>query len=239
LDLADQTLWRVGHVSNPIGFPPRAGYEFSHRFDDRDKRWRTVYCAWTPETALREVLADVRPNTATLARFLRRYGPEAAAELAARPITRAWRQLSLLAPVRIELSAGARVLDLTDAREVHRLETLHAELLVAHGMGRLDLHEVTTRRREVTQAVATRAYDEEHVGAIRYPSSIDLAGTPCYALIEGRARLVLAGDLLPLTDPAPEALENVAAGWGMPLDSAPVALRARRLAVPLRRHVSS
>lgn len=225
--LADQILWRVGHVSDPIGFPPRAGYEFSHRFDDRDRRWRTVYCAWTPETALREVLADMRPNAATLARFLRRYGPEAAVELATRPITRAWRQSSVLAPVHIALEPGADVLDLTDAQEVRRLEAVHAELLVEHGMGRLDLHEITTRRREVTQAIATSAYDEEHAGAIRYPSSIDLAGTPCYALLEGRARLELAGDVVSLTDPPPAPLEHVAAGWNMALQPTPAAVRRR------------
>jgi len=227
LDLADQILWRVGHIRDPIGFPPRASYEWSHRFDDRERRWRTVYCAWTPETALREVLADLRPNAATLARFLRRYGPDAAAELATQPITRAWRRSSVLAPVHVVLLDGAQVLDLTDPHEVRRLETSHSELLVAHGLGRLDLHEITTRRREVTQAIATRAYDEEHVGVVRYPSSIDLAGTPCYALIEGRAKLELAGDLVPLTDPPPAPLEHVAAGWNMALQAAPAVVRRR------------
>jgi hypothetical protein len=227
LDPAGRILWRVGHVRDPIGFPPRVGYEFSHRFDDRERRWRTVYCAWTPETALREVLADLRPNAATLARFHRRYGPDAAVELTKEPITRAWRQRSVLAPVHIVVEPGVRVLDLTDAHEVRRLEAIHAELLVEHGMGRLDMHEITTRRREVTQAIATRAYDEENVGVVRYPSSIDLAGTPCYALIEGRARLALAGDLLLLTDPPPAPLEHVAAGWGMPLQPAPVLARRR------------
>jgi len=101
LDLADLILWRVGHVSDPAGFPPRSGYEWSHRFDDRLRRWRTIYCAWTPETALREVLADLRPNAATLARFLRRYGPEALAELPSASITRAWRKRNVLVPVRV------------------------------------------------------------------------------------------------------------------------------------------
>lgn len=227
MQLADRVLWRVGQVRDPIGFPPRAGYEHSHRFDDRERRWRTVYCAATAETALREVLADLRPNAATLARFLRRYGAEAAAELATAPITRAWRKRCVLAPVRIVLREGARVLDLTDAQEVHRVETIHAELLVEHGMGRLDLHEITTRRRAVTQAIATRAYDEEQVGVVRYPSSVDLAALPCFALIEGRARLELAGDLVPLTDPPPTPLEHVAAGWHLRLQPAPVVARRR------------
>lgn len=230
MDLADLTLWRVGHVSDPVGFPPLDGYEWSHRFDDRLGRWRTVYCAWTPETALREVLADLRPNAATLARFLRRHGAEAAVELPSTSITRAWRERNVLVPVRIVLSEGARVLDLTDDHECRRLEAIHAQLLVDHGMGRLDLHEITTRRRELTRTIATHAYDEEGVGVVRYPSSVDLAATPCYALVEGRAYLETAGDAVALTDPPPEALENVAAGWNMRLQTSPTRAprRARR-----------
>lgn len=218
--LADQRLWRVGHIRDPYGFPPRDVHEWSHRFDDLDRRWRTVYCAWTAETALREVLADLRPNAATIARFLERYGAEAGAELPAAAVTRRWRERNVLAPVRIELADGARVLDLTDVHVCRRLETTHAKLLVEHGMGRLDLHEITTRRRVVTRAIATHAYDDG-VGLIRYPSSIDLAATPCYALIEGRAHLSAAGEPVPLTDPPPEPLQNVVAGWKMVLAPAP------------------
>jgi len=227
LKLADQLLWRVGHIRDPLGFPPRDVHEWSHRFDDLHRRWRTVYCAWTAETALREVLADLRPNAGAIARFLDRLGPDAADELPPASVTRTWRERNVLAPVRIELLDDATVLDLTDVHVCRRLEALHAQLLVDHGIGRLDLHEITTRRRAVTRAIATRAYDEEHVGVVRYPSSIDLAATPCYALIEGRARLVSAGEPLPLTDPPPEALENVAAGWKMSLQAAPAAVRRR------------
>jgi hypothetical protein len=232
LHLADQILWRVGHVRDPLGFPPLDGYEWSHRFDDHRRRWRTVYAAWTAETALREVLADLRPNAATIARYVSRYGPDAATELPSAPITRAWRESNLLVPVRIVLDENARVLDLTDVHVCRRLEAIHAQLLVDYGMGRLDLHEITTRRRDVTRAIATHAYDEEHVGVVRYPSSIDLAGTPCFALIEGRAHLEAAGDPVRLTDPPPKALENVAAGWAMALEPAPVssAANARRTA---------
>ena len=230
MELAEQTLWRVGRRRAPLAFAPRAGYEWSRRFDDLHERWRTVYCAWTPEAALREVLADLRPNAAAIARFLDRYGPEAIDELPRAPVTRSWRRQNVLVPVRIELREGAGVLDLTDVHECRRLEELHARLLVEHGMGRLDLHEITTRRREVTRTIATRAYDDEQVGAIRYPSSVDLSGVPCYALIEGRARLVPASEPIPLTDPPPEPLEHVAAGWGMALEPAPAVIprKARR-----------
>jgi RES domain len=229
LELAEQTLWRVGPRRSPLNFAPHSRYEWSHRFDDLRKRWRTVYCAWTQEIALREVMADLRPNLATTARFLARYGPDAAAELPREPVTRTWRQRNVLAPARIVLTDNARVLDLTDVQECRRIEELHASLLVDHGLARLDLHEITTRRREVTRAIATRAYDEDDVGVVRYPSSVDLGAGPCFALIEGRARLEPAGDPVPLTDPPQAALQNVAAGWKLALAPAPPQpVRARR-----------
>lgn len=220
MELADEILWRVGHVRDPIGFPSRDSYAWSNRFDDLRRRWRTVYCARTAETALREVLVDLRLDATTI-RYLDRFGPDALEDLPIKPVTRAWRTRSVLAPVRIALDEDARILDLTDDHECRRLEALHARLLATHGMERLTLHEITTRRRDVTRAIVTRAYDEEQVGLVRFPSSIDLAATPCYALIEGRSRLELAGEPIPLTDPPPPALERVAAGWKLPLQPAP------------------
>ena len=235
MELATQTLWRVGRRTNPLAFTPRDRYAWSHRFDDLARRWRTIYCAWTPEVALREVLSDLRPNVATVARFVAAYGPDAAEELPRDPITAKWRQQNVLAPVTIVLEEGARVLDLTDAHECRRLEESHAQLLHEHGLGRLDLHEITTRQRPVTRAIATHAYDKEQVGLVRYPSSVDLGAAPCYALIEGRARLEPAGEPVLLTDPPPHELENVAAGWKIPLAPAPPpAVRTRRTATRKR-----
>jgi RES domain-containing protein len=231
LELAEQTFWRVGFHRDPLRFTPRSRYDWSNRFDDLHRRWRTLYCAWTPEAALREVLADLRPSAATIARYLERYGDDAAEELPPAAVPAALRQRTVLIPVRIALESGVRVLDLTDALECRRLEAIHAKLLVEHRLARLDLHEITTRRREVTQTIATHAYDEERVGVIRYPSSIDVSACPCYALIEGRARLEPAGEPITLTDPPPAALEHVAAGWKLSLTPArPLPRRGRRSA---------
>jgi RES domain len=228
LELAEQTFWRVGFHRDPLRFPARGTYEWSHRFDDLHRRWRTVYCAWSAEVALREVLADLRPNAATVARFLERYGADAAAELPPTAIPVVWRRRNVLVPVRVVLQPGARILDLTDALECRRLEAIHARVLADHGLARLDLHELTTRRRDVTQTIATHAYDEDGVGLIRYPSSVDLSACPCYALIEGRAWLEAAGEPIALTDAPPVALEHVAAGWNLSLSpAAPLASRAR------------
>ena len=57
-----RTLWRVGYYADPLGYTPLELYQFSHRFDDIYRRFRTLYCADLAETCLREVLADFRPN---------------------------------------------------------------------------------------------------------------------------------------------------------------------------------
>jgi hypothetical protein len=210
-------LWRVGHYTDPLGFVPHDRCSWAHRFDDIQQRHHTLYCATTPETALREVLADLRPNAAVIAKHLKRYGPKAASSLPKAAITEKWRQDNVLVPCTM-LYKG-RLLDLTDPRDRRVVETRHAQLLTKHGMDHLDMHEITTRRRIVTQTIGTDAYDNLDVAAIRFASSRD-AGT-CFALFENRAELEQEDVPITLTDPPPQPLETVAADWG--LDLAPAA----------------
>jgi len=73
----DQARWRVGHISDPLGFVPHDRCAWNHRFDDPGRRFRTLYWALRAETALREVLADLRPNTAQLADYAAVFGNDA------------------------------------------------------------------------------------------------------------------------------------------------------------------
>lgn len=214
LDAARQ-LWRVGNHADPLGFAPRALYEFSHRFDDVQRRFRTLYCAELAETSLREVLADFRPNLAALRRHVERYGPEAAEDFAAEPITAQWRTQHVLAPVRLELDGP--LVDLTDVPTRQEIEDRHLELLLAHGLQHLDLHEITTSRRTVTQTVAADLYDRG-AAAVRFPSRLD--GNVCIALFERRGAVLLTGALVALTDPPPEPLTNVTGPWRLALEPA-------------------
>jgi hypothetical protein len=67
-----------GGLHRPDGlFAVRAG----HTGDDSKQRFRTLYCAIRPETALREVLADLRRHTDELARYLETFGEEARTDL--------------------------------------------------------------------------------------------------------------------------------------------------------------
>ncbi len=218
-------VWRVGRSGAPLEFVPWERVAWQHRFDDHGRRFRTVYAADLPETALREVLADVRPNASEVAEFLRVMGPEARDDLPSRSVTAAWRRQHELAPARMRWHGD--IIDLTDHDVRHELEQRHAALLAKHGLVHLDLHEVTTRRRVVTQTIASDAYDHLHAAIIRFPSSLD--ANVCYALLEGRAVLEPAGDPVPLTDPAPPALQAVAAAWRLELEPAPTAVPARNV----------
>jgi hypothetical protein len=212
---AERTYWRVGYHGDPLGFVPSEICEWSHRFDDLRHRFRTVYVAELAETCLREVLADFRPKLSAVRRFQQEMGAEAAQELAAQPITAAWRREHILAPVRLRLDSP--IYDLTDVPQRHRIEERHVDLLLEHDMRHLDLHEITTSRRVVTQAIAADIYDDGAAG-IRFPSSLD--GNPCVAVFEGRGELDLAGEILPLTDPPPTALLKVVVPWHLDLQPA-------------------
>lgn len=218
-EVPDSTVWRVGYAGDPLGFVPHDRSGFGHRFDDPQRRFRSLYAALLPETSLREVLADLRPNAAAMRRFVETFGEDAVHDVPAQRVTASWRRKNRLAPASIVIDHGC-VLDLTDPTERHAIELRHADLLQAHGLDHLDMPEITTRRRIVTQAIAADAYDDLDVAVIRFPSSRD--GNPCYVLLETRARLESAGPSIPLTDPAPEALVNVCAGWRLALEPAPV-----------------
>lgn len=217
---AGQELWRVGYHADPLAFAPRELYEFSHGLDDIQRRFRTLYCAELPETCLREVLADFRPNLAALRRHIERYGPGAAEDFAKEPITARWRTQHVLAPVRLELTGP--VVDLIDVPTRQEIEDRHLELLLEYGLQHLDLHEITTSRRNVTQTIAADLFDRG-AGAVRFPSRLD--GNACVALFESRGSALLNGAVVGLTDPPPDPLMNVAGPWRLALELVPALVR--------------
>ncbi|HKS90605.1 MAG TPA: hypothetical protein VJQ83_01655, partial [Tepidiformaceae bacterium] len=111
---------------------------------------------------------------------------------------------------------------LTDVSTRQKIEERHVELLVEHGLEHLDLLEITTSRRVITQTIAADLFDRG-ASTVRFPSRLD--GNPCVALFEKRGTVIAAGDPVPLTDPPPEALTAVAETWGLVLDPAHVKLR--------------
>jgi hypothetical protein len=201
-------LWRVGYHRAPVDFTPLDLYGFSHRFDDVNHRFRTLYVAELEVTILREVLADFRPNLAARQRHIERYGPQAADDFPVAPVTAKWRRENVLVRARLELDGP--VVDLFDPDTRQDLEDRHSALLVEHGLEHLDLSEITTKRRKVTQTIAGDLFDRG-ASAVRFPSRLD--GGVCVALFEGRGAVHQVGDVVPLTDPPPEALVIVTGEW--------------------------
>lgn len=205
-------LWRVGHRADPLAFTPPSLCSWNHRFDDIERRFRTIYCAENPETSLREVLADFRPNLAALQALADAMGDDALDDLS-EPVTARWREEHLLAPARMVLDG--EIVDLTEPDVRAAIEALRRELLVENGLEHLDLHEITSRRRVVTQTIAGELFDGG-AAAVRFPSRLD--GLPALALFEGRAELLEAGEPIALTDPAPDPLVLVCGEWGLAME---------------------
>lgn len=157
-------LWRVGYHATPLEFTPLDMYAFNHRFDDIAElhRFRTMYFADFQETCLREVLTDFRPNLAARQRHIERYGPEAADDIPTESVTAKWRRENVLASAILELHG--ELVDLFDPATRQTLEDRHQSLLVAHEMEHLDLHEITAKRRIVTQTIAGDLFERGRSG---------------------------------------------------------------------------
>jgi hypothetical protein len=214
---AEPAYWRLGYHADPCGYVPRELYAWNYRFDDLARRFRSIYVAELAETCLREVLSDLRPKAAAIRRFVDKFGPEAAEDVPAQPVTESWRQQHVL--VRAALALAGPIVDLCDADQLYEIEQHRVALLDEHGLDHLDLSAVTSRQRLVTQTIATDLHDRLGAASIRFPSKHD--GNPCVAVFEGRGTLEQTDDpVILLTDPAPEALLNVCAGWRLALEPA-------------------
>jgi hypothetical protein len=196
-----------------LAYTPHELCSWNHRFDDRERRFRTVYCAEHPETALREVLADLRPNLSARQAFVDAFGVEALGDLPPAPVTARWREEHLLVAARLALDGG--LVDLTEPEVRAELEDRHAVLLLEHGLEHLDLHEITARRRVVTQTIAADLFDRGGA-AVRFPSRLD--GLAALALFEGRGELQQIREPVDLTDPSPAPLLVVSGEWDLALE---------------------
>jgi hypothetical protein len=144
------SLWRVGY----------------HADRSASLHWRstssatasTTSTAELAETCLREVLADFRPNLSALHRHVERYGPDAAQDFTKQPVTAQWRRQHVLIAALLRLDGP--LIDLTDVPARQQIENRHAELLLEYDLPHLDLHEITTSRRAVTQTIAAELYDQ-------------------------------------------------------------------------------
>jgi hypothetical protein len=145
------------------------------------------------------VLADLRPDTAMLAELEELFGPDAALTAAAGTVSEEFRRERVLAPA--ELVLDGELVDVDDPATRAELEREHAAMLAEHGMAHLDVAEIRSRTRVVTQHIGRTLY-ERGAAAIRFGSNLD--DRPCYAVFEARGRLAPRGDTVELAADLPE-----------------------------------
>jgi len=139
------------------------------------------------------VLADLRPDTTMLAELTELFGPDAALTAAAGTVPAGFRRERVLAPA--ELVFDGELVDVDAPATRAELEREHAPLLAEHGMAHLDVAEIRSRTRTVTQRIGRTLY-ERGAAAIRFGSNLD--DRPCYAVFEARGHLAPRGDMAPL-----------------------------------------
>lgn len=215
--LVNRRVWRVGHISAPLDYVPRPYCSWEHRFDDPQREYRTLYSAERPLTCLREVLGDLRPNTKARAEFIEFQLDQGVAPAdvhrPASEVTVKWRQDNALASATVRRSGP--LADLDDRRLLEQLADAHAAMLAAHGMPQLDVTQVTSKDRPVTQAISRDLYEHGAAGLL-FRSNHDAAR--CIVLFEGRAELRPSAPAIPMTEDHP-ALLQVCGEYGLILRS--------------------
>jgi hypothetical protein len=191
---------------------PRPLCSWRHRWDDPRREYRTIYCAEAELTCLREVLADLRPNAKAIAELTELFGDDTPALRGVGEVAAEWREAHLLCPA---LAVSRDDFCDLDAEVELRNELEHELilLLVEHEMDHLDISQVRSRDRTVTQAMSRSLYERRYAG-VRFGSNLD--DEPCYALFEGRAELEPDGEPLELTSEL-EPLRRVCDEFGLRL----------------------
>lgn len=173
----------------------RALCSWQQRWDDPRREYRTLYCAQRPETCLVEVLADLRPNTRMLVDLADVMGETAELLQAAGVVEPSWRAVHALQSARPLL--GGELADVEGLVLRRELERRHAALLAAHDMDHLNISEIRSQTRTVTQTIGRHLYEDGYAG-VAFSSNLD--GHRCFALFEGRAELQPDGEALAMSE---------------------------------------
>jgi hypothetical protein len=131
--LVSHQVWRIGHIEAPLDYVPHEYCSWEHRFDDPHREYRTLYCAQHKITCLREVLADLRPESRVRAEFAEFQLAQGVAadelEVPAREVTDAFRRSHVLAPARVQRTGPIVDLDEPALLEVK----IHVAHTAIHG----------------------------------------------------------------------------------------------------------
>jgi hypothetical protein len=149
------------------------------------------------------VLADLRPNAKAIAELRELFGDATPAVRDAGVVGRELLEAHLLCPARAVGDGDLCDID-ADIQLRHGLEHAHAALLSAHEMDHLDISQVRSKDRIVTQTVSRSLFTRGYAG-VAFGSNLDDAR--CIAIFEGRAALVPDGEPLELTPELPQLLQ--------------------------------
>lgn len=190
-------LYRIGHLPDPLAWPPEDVHG-TGRFDDPLGEFRVLY-AGQRRTCFQETLSVYRPSIEALA-ALQAVG-NTDEPLPAPAIPAGWYQTRAVS--RLRLLPGQQWLDV---RAKDTLEALRAELaakLSEWGMADLDLSDVVSRDRRLTQAISRWAYAEGYHGVV-YASRFG-SGTSLWAIFE-TAQFEAMGVAQPILPDDPDLL---------------------------------
>lgn len=144
------------------------------------------------------MLADLRPNTRMLAELAELFGDDRAlAEAAGAVSAGELRARRVLAQPDMRLEGP--LVDVDEPAVLTDLERRHAALLAEHDMEHLDISQIRSEDRIVTQTIG-RSLHADGAAGIAFGSNRD--DQPCFALFEGRAALE------PLEPPVVVALDD-------------------------------
>jgi hypothetical protein len=128
-------------------------------------------------------------------------------------LPRQWRADRRVGRARIH-EGGRAIVDLENLSVRRALEERHAALLAAHGMRNLDISQLRSSQRIVTQTIALDLHGRGCAG-IAYNSNLNSG--QCVALFEGRADIHPYGiaQTIPADDPD---LKAVCGAWGIAVE---------------------
>lgn len=153
---------RLGHKDGPFDYVPRSICSWLNRWDDPEREYRTLYCATTSATCLREALADLRPDAKVMAEMEQLYGPDFDIRAAAGTVADPWFSSHEL--VQARLHCEGPIVDVDDLGLRERLTRKHAHFFRLAGVKHLDVGILRGSSRVITQTVSRSLWEAGAAG---------------------------------------------------------------------------
>jgi hypothetical protein len=111
-----------------------------------------------------------------------------------------WRRQHVLVKARVQFIQGS-LLDMETPNQLQHLGNIHRHLLKRYGIMHLDVSQIRSQQRIITQRISRTLFEEMEAG-VQFRSRLDQQ--PCFALFEGRASLKPIEAPIPMTVDHPD-----------------------------------